>query len=380
MRPVSNVAYHFEGDTGIGTLPDGTRFLFDTDLFDRIRDTKWYRNYRKPGSRKLYLVDRNFEKYSDIITLVAGPVNEELKLAAEKADGSASADSKTESSTEPAESGSKTASGTDASESKTEQTERTGEETGSAKKKGAGEETGSAKKKSAGAEAGSAKAGEQTTNLADYITDATIVIDGTTYGAGETWSVHEGTDYVLTLKFREKGSLQFPQGGEEMVMEPADLSGMTLIPGQFGTFEIPMGLYGTVTGNQWWVDSNGKLHIQFGEDPDHLLDRSNNTHFEIEFNVEFSGTDGHIKFNDTVTRDWEANTETAVSIKKSGHYNAETGHDPCTYYSRRWNSSLFNHGVSRGYFRSLFYHRGFRCRFRNTAFDRQWLAAYAVLD
>ena len=41
----------------------------------------------------------NFEKYSDIITLVAGPVNEELKLAAEKAAASAAADSKTESGT-----------------------------------------------------------------------------------------------------------------------------------------------------------------------------------------------------------------------------------------------------------------------------------------
>ena len=68
MRPVSNVAYHFEGDTGIGTLPDGTRFLFDTDLFDRIRDTKWYRNYRKPGSRKLYLVDRKGNFLHRVIT------------------------------------------------------------------------------------------------------------------------------------------------------------------------------------------------------------------------------------------------------------------------------------------------------------------------
>ena len=56
---VSNVSYRFEGNTGIGTLPDGTKFLFDKNRFDRIRDTKWYRNYREPGHRKLYLIDRH---------------------------------------------------------------------------------------------------------------------------------------------------------------------------------------------------------------------------------------------------------------------------------------------------------------------------------
>ena len=31
----------------------------DINRFDRIRDTKWYRNYREPGHRKLYLIDRH---------------------------------------------------------------------------------------------------------------------------------------------------------------------------------------------------------------------------------------------------------------------------------------------------------------------------------
>ena len=65
---MSNVTYRFEGDTGIGTLPDGTRFLFDAEKFDRIRDIKWYRNYRKPGSRKLYLIDRKGNYLHRVIT------------------------------------------------------------------------------------------------------------------------------------------------------------------------------------------------------------------------------------------------------------------------------------------------------------------------
>ena len=165
----------------------------------------------------------------------------------------------------------------------------------------------------------------QSPNLAEYVTDATLEIEGRTYGAGETWPVREGVDYALKLTFKEKGSRQFPQGGEEMVMEPADLGGMTLVPGQSGTFDIPMGLYGTVTGNQWWVDDDGKLQIKFGEDPDNLLTRSNNTYLRLSFNVSFHGLYGQIQFNDTVKRDWEANTDTDIHVTKSGHYNASTG-------------------------------------------------------
>lgn len=39
---MSNVLYRFENGVGYGTLTDGTTFLFDEELFERIRDTKWY--------------------------------------------------------------------------------------------------------------------------------------------------------------------------------------------------------------------------------------------------------------------------------------------------------------------------------------------------
>ena len=67
----------------------------------------------------------HFDEYSDIITLVAGPVNEELKLAAEKAaTGSTSTDSKSGSSTKSAESKTgKTESGKESAESKATKTD-----------------------------------------------------------------------------------------------------------------------------------------------------------------------------------------------------------------------------------------------------------------
>lgn len=166
---------------------------------------------------------------------------------------------------------------------------------------------------------------DQSTNLADFVTNATLEIDGRTYGAGSTWNVREGVDYALTLTFKEAGSRQFPTGGTEIVMEPKDLGGMTLEPGQSGTFDIPMGLYGTVTGNTWWVDSDGKLHVKFGPDPDDLLTRSNNTYFNLEFNVKFSGSGDTVEFNDKVTRPWTADTSSDISINKTGHYNSSTG-------------------------------------------------------
>ena len=166
---------------------------------------------------------------------------------------------------------------------------------------------------------------DQETNLAEFITDASLEIEGKTYGQGQTWNVREGVDYALKLTFKESGSRQFPQGGEEIVMNLKDLGNMTLEPGQSGTFDIPMGLYGTVTGNTWSIDNDGKLHIKFGPDPDNLLTRSNNTYFNLEMDVQFSGNGDTVEFNDRVERDWTADTSSDISINKTGHYNSSTG-------------------------------------------------------
>ena len=93
----------------------------------------------------------NFGEYSDIITLVAGPVNEERKLTAEHAADSAETDRRNESSAESAESDSRTESGTgsadsdgktesssESTKSETEKTESTGTKTDSADSKSDG--------------------------------------------------------------------------------------------------------------------------------------------------------------------------------------------------------------------------------------------------
>ena len=160
-------------------------------------------------------------------------------------------------------------------------------------------------------------------DLAAFITDATLEIDGKTYGAGTTWNVRPDVDYRLTLNFLEKGSRQLPGGGQEITM--AMPSGLSLEPGVNGSFDIPCGLAGTLTGNTWWVDENRILHIKFADDPDDLITRSSNIHFDLELDAKFDGSENHFEFNDNVKRDAEFNYDTDVDVQKSGSYNASTG-------------------------------------------------------
>ncbi len=163
---------------------------------------------------------------------------------------------------------------------------------------------------------------ETNVNIAPFITDATLDIDGKTYGAGETWKVRPDVDYKLTLTFTEKGSRQLPPGGSTLVMDlPA---GLTLEPGASGTFDIPCGLAGTVTGNTWTVGSDNKLHIQLGDDPEDLITRSSNVHINLELDAKFDGTHTEFEFNDKVKREVEYDNSASASITKSGHYNAST--------------------------------------------------------
>lgn len=58
---MSNVKYSFsdDGKTGYGWLSDGTRFLFDAEDFEKIRDINWYRNLNNGDTRRLYITTRS---------------------------------------------------------------------------------------------------------------------------------------------------------------------------------------------------------------------------------------------------------------------------------------------------------------------------------
>lgn len=57
---ISNVKYTFSdnGLIGYGHLSDGTTFLFDADLFEKIKDTKWYVSCKSSNDRQVYIINR----------------------------------------------------------------------------------------------------------------------------------------------------------------------------------------------------------------------------------------------------------------------------------------------------------------------------------
>ncbi len=57
---MSNVDYRFVNGIGYGTLPDGSTFLFDEELFHRIKDIKWYQCFNKK-SGAVYITNRSGE-------------------------------------------------------------------------------------------------------------------------------------------------------------------------------------------------------------------------------------------------------------------------------------------------------------------------------
>ena len=63
---MSNVSYEIRGDTGYGTLRDGTVFLFSADKFDRIRDVNWYRNFKEQG-KQLYIISTRGKKLHEFL-------------------------------------------------------------------------------------------------------------------------------------------------------------------------------------------------------------------------------------------------------------------------------------------------------------------------
>jgi len=158
--------------------------------------------------------------------------------------------------------------------------------------------------------------------LNEFITDAELTINGQTYGKNDTWEVYPDTEYNLTLTFSEKGQRQLPSGGNTVMMKLPD--GLTLPNGQSGTFDIPFGLAGTLRGNTYEV-RDGYLYVTFARDPKNLLERSSNTHFEINLKAMFDEDATEIHFNDRVNPDVDVKNDGSVDVQKTGYYNASTG-------------------------------------------------------
>lgn len=158
--------------------------------------------------------------------------------------------------------------------------------------------------------------------LSDFVSDAHITIDGTTYGIGQTWPVRPDVDYDMVVRFSENGTKQLPKGGNEMVMDlPA---GITIADTDgHKSFDIPVGVAGTITGNEYWIEGN-KLHIRFGPDPEDLLTRSSDIYMDLTLKASFDKNVKEIEFNSNAKLEFDVNTDGDLTLKKTGSYNPET--------------------------------------------------------
>lgn len=163
---------------------------------------------------------------------------------------------------------------------------------------------------------------QEYSNLSDYITDASLTTGEGTFGKNDIWNVIPDVNYSLKLQFAEKGSRQFPKGGDTMSMVIP--SGLNIPDGTTGTFDIPAGLAGTITGNTYRVQ-NGRIYITFGEDPKDIMTRSSNVHFELSFNASVSSSATEISFSDKIHPQITIDNTTDLIASKTANYNHETG-------------------------------------------------------
>ena len=71
---MSNVTYTFSDDmkVGYGHLKDGTRFLFDADMIDKIKNVKLYRSDTRKEDRKTYIIDHHGRKLHNYFFAIEG--------------------------------------------------------------------------------------------------------------------------------------------------------------------------------------------------------------------------------------------------------------------------------------------------------------------
>ncbi len=164
----------------------------------------------------------------------------------------------------------------------------------------------------------------QTSNdLSNFLSDATLTIDGKIYTKDEPWPARPNVDYQLKLTFTENTTYQFDES-EHAVLTYTIPAGITMPDGQTGSFDIPGGIVGTITGNTYRVSGN-QLIITLGDDPKHLINRSSTTKIEFPVIAQFSSTSETVLFKD----DWEQSIDLDgshdVNVKKTGYYDSNDG-------------------------------------------------------
>lgn len=180
---------------------------------------------------------------------------------------------------------------------------------------------------------------QSSSDLAQFLTNAAINAPVNSDGK---YVITPDTSYSMSLTFGETKTLQFSEGAltYDLSQSGLDFSGLA----QQATFTLKVNDGGTfydITGNQFSIDENGILTINFNSsDPNYSkLTASNNLKYTINLSVKVNSDANKIVFTDEIQKEVVIDTSNSVSASKSATFNKNTNKIDYTV-------AVVSHGVS----------------------------------
>lgn len=162
------------------------------------------------------------------------------------------------------------------------------------------------------------------TNLEDFLTSVTITGLGEPDSNG-VYHYRNGQEVQMSFVFAENSKLQFDNDNPLTYPLPSGFEALAT-GGDFNIdVETATGVK-TVKGNTWQV-KDGKLVIQWNKtDPNYdSLIAASNTKIPVSLSFKMNNVDSTIKFSDTVTKKFEVDNSSKLSVNKTGRYDSSTG-------------------------------------------------------
>lgn len=156
---------------------------------------------------------------------------------------------------------------------------------------------------------------QASTDLKNYLTS--VAIDAPQNEKGE-YVINPGDSYSIRLDFAENKNLQFPNGGSMTYEIPEGL----IADGVSGSFSISVKTrQGTVIiPNNTYSVENGILTFNWSTDPSvETLFAQNNARFNITMEATFDGSQNHIEFSDSISKDVVVDTSNSVTVSKTAN-------------------------------------------------------------
>ena len=174
--------------------------------------------------------------------------------------------------------------------------------------------------------------GTEYSNLKTLLSNATITINGVTYG-DELWAIKKGDTYTIHLLFTEiSGIAQFSTSGGLTYQLP---SAFVVTENVTYDLELTDNLGNTYTGNTYTIGTDGTVTITLSDETKTAVGESGNTRFILDISGVFDSDAKEISFSDGVKRTVNVDDSHHVTVNKTGVYSADDDkmHYTVTVYS-----------------------------------------------